>query len=102
MISGINEMYHLKQTDKSKALDAACKEFESMFAHQLLQVMGEAMPDGLFEEGLASDMYKDLLYQSVGQTIAESGALGIGNMLRNHMQSLAEDGEGSSPAKQNR
>lgn len=99
MINGINEMYHLKQTNKDKALDTACKEFESMFAHQLLKVMGEAMPDGLFEEGLASDMYKDLLYQSVGKAIAETGALGIGNVLRNHMQPLAGSGEGSGSDK---
>lgn len=96
MIHGINEMYHLKQSNPDKALDATCKEFESMFAHELLKVMGESIPDGLFEDGLASDIYKDMLYQSVGDMIAESGALGVGYVLKHYMNSLGKESEGSS------
>ncbi len=102
MINGINELYHLKQTNKDKALEEVCKQFESVFAHHLLKVMGESVPEGLFEEGLASGIYKDMLYQSVATSIAESGALGIGDMLKHSMQPLVESGEASDPLKQNR
>ena len=86
MIKGIAEMYHVKIANPDKALDLACREFESIFAHQLLKTMGESMPEGLFEGGLASDIYKDLMFQSIAQAMAESGALGIGDMVRQHMQ----------------
>ena len=86
MIKGIAEMYHVKGANPDKALDLACREFESIFAHQLLKTLGESMPEGLFEGGLASDIYKDLMFQSIAQAIAESGALGIGDMVRQHMQ----------------
>jgi len=88
MIRGIAELHHIRETNPAKAVDLACKEFESIFAHQLLKTMGESMPDGLFGEGLASDIYKDMLFQSIARSMAESGALGIGDMLRQHMQAL--------------
>lgn len=102
MISEINGLYHLKQTNQSKALQATCKEFESMFAYQLLKVMGEATPEGLFEQGLASDMYKDMLFQSVGQAVAESGALGIGTVLNENLQARILGDENLSVKMQNR
>lgn len=93
MIRGISELYHIKQSDPDKALDMACKEFESVFAHQMMKVMGESVPEGLFGDGVGSSIYKDMLYQAVGDKIAESGALGIGKMLRQHMQSLGRESE---------
>ncbi len=96
MIRGINELYHLKQTNPDKALDMACKEFESVFAHELMKVMGESVPEGLFEDNLSSDIYKDMLYQAIGDKLAESGTLGIGKILREHMQSLGKRNEDSS------
>jgi len=88
MIRGINELYHLKQTNPDKALEIACKEFESVFAHELMKVMGESVPEGLFEGSLGSDIYKDMLYQAIGDKLAETGALGISEILRQRMQSL--------------
>jgi Rod binding domain-containing protein len=96
MIRGINELYHLKQSNPDKALDMVCKEFESVFAHELMKVMGESIPEGLFGDGLGSDIYKDMLYQAVGDKLAESGSLGISKMLRQHMQSLGKENERSS------
>lgn len=95
MINGIQGLYHLKATNPDKALDLACREFESIFAHQLMKVMGESMPDGLFGESHASDIYKDMLFQSVGEALADSGALGIGSMLKAHMQSLKAGDHGT-------
>jgi Rod binding domain-containing protein len=87
MIGGINELYHLKGTNPTKALEKVCREFESIFAHQLMKVMGDSVPEGgLFGEDLASGMYKDMLFQNVGQAMAESDALGIGRMLKDHVR----------------
>ncbi len=94
MIKGIAELHHIRETNPAKAVDMACREFESIFAHQLLKTMGESMPEGLLGEGLASDIYQDMLFQSLARSMAESGALGIGDMLRQHMQGLSvQEGE---------
>jgi peptidoglycan hydrolase FlgJ len=89
MIGGVEGLYHLKGTNPAKALDKACKEFESLFAYQLMKVMGESVPsDGLFDGNFASDTYRDMLFQNVGQAVAETGALGIGSMLKTHEKAL--------------
>jgi len=87
MINGIDSLYHMKNSNQEKALDKVCKEFESLFAHQLVKVMGESTGDGgLFEEGIASDIYKDMLFQAMGDSLAESGSLGIGKALKENLQ----------------
>jgi Rod binding domain-containing protein len=98
MINGINQMYHLKQSNPDKALDMVCKGFESTFAYQLMKTMGESISEGLFDDSLSSDIYKDMLYQAVGDKISETGALGIGKVIRQHLQSLGKENEKSNIA----
>lgn len=88
MIRGIQELQHISETNPVKAGDMASKEFESIFAHQILKIMGESMPDGLFGSGLASDFYKDMLFQSIARSVAQSGSLGIGQAIQRHMEHL--------------
>lgn len=89
MIRGIEALKHISETDKESALKGACKEFESIFAHQILKTMGESMPDGMFESGLASDFYKDMLFKSVADKVAETGSLGIGDIILRRLESLS-------------
>lgn len=89
MISGVSQLYHLKGTNPEKALDKVCKEFESLFAYQLLKEMGETMPEGgLFEKNMASDIYRDMLFQNVSQAVAEKDALGISTLIRKNEKAL--------------
>ncbi len=88
MINGITALYQLKQASPEKAMDQACKEFEAIFAHQLMKVMGDTVPEGgLLDEGMASDIYKDMLFEAIGNNVAETGMLGIGSVLKQRMQS---------------
>ena len=88
MIRGVEALKHISQVDPAKALEGACKEFESIFAHQILKTMGESMTGGFFGEGLASDFYKDMLFRSIAGSMAESGSLRIGNIIERHMENL--------------
>jgi Rod binding domain-containing protein len=98
MIADVSLLFHMNQTNPVKALDKVCKEFETLFAHQILKTMAESIPEGMMEEGLADDMYKDMLYMEVARSVGESGALGIGEILKRHIQErFGEDGK-SSPA----
>ena len=102
MITGVEALKHISQTDPNKALEKACREFESIFAHQLLKTMGESMNEGFFGEGLASDFYKDMLFRSIASSMAESGSLGIGKVIERHMENLAGQQDSSSRYDQNR
>jgi peptidoglycan hydrolase FlgJ len=94
MIRDIGMLAHLNKSDPVKALDKVCKEFETMFANQLLKTMSESVPEGMLDEGFASDMYKDMFNQEVARKIGESGALGIANILKKHIQQhFGEDGK---------
>ena len=91
MIRDIQQLYHIRQTNPQQALTTACKEFESLFVHQLLKTMGESMTDGFFGSGLASDFYKDMLFQSIADSVAQRGSLGIKDVLERSMQHSSSD-----------
>ncbi|HHO75145.1 MAG TPA: hypothetical protein ENN05_01805 [Deltaproteobacteria bacterium] len=91
MINSIAALNHLRESDPHKALSMAGKEFESIFAYQILKTMGDSISEGLFGSGLASEFYKDMLFQSVARSVAETGALGIGKILEGHAEKLIDD-----------
>ena len=94
MIRDVSLMARMNHSDPVKALDKVCKEFETLFADQLLKTMAESVPDGFLEEGLADDIYKDMFYQEVARNIGETGSLGIADMLKRHIQQhFGEDGK---------
>jgi len=99
MIRDVSMLAHMNKTDPAKALDKVCKEFETLFANQLLKTMKESMPEGFLEESMADDIYKDMFYQEIAKNIGQSGALGIASMLKRHIQqNFGEDGK-SAPGE---
>jgi peptidoglycan hydrolase FlgJ len=94
MIRDVNLLAHMNKTDPAKALDKVCKEFETLFADQLLKTMKESMPEGFLEESMADDIYKDMFYQEIARSIGQSGALGIADILKRHIQqNFGENGK---------
>ncbi len=95
MIRDITVISEMSQGGQARALDKVCREFEALFAHQLLKTMAETVPDGFLDEGLAGDIYKDMFYQEVARNIGETGALGIRDALKHYLQQhFGEDGRG--------
>ncbi len=94
MIQDVSMLAHMNKSDPVKALDKVCKEFETMFAHQLLKTMSESIPEGFLEEGFANDIYKDMFNEELAKSIGQSGALGIADILKKHIQqNFGEDGK---------
>ncbi len=94
MIRDIGMLAHMSKSDPVKALDKVCKEFETLFAHQLLKTMKESMPEGFLEESMADEIYKDMFYQEIARSIGQSGALGVADILERHIrQNFGEDGK---------
>jgi len=105
MIDGIGALYHLKATDPGKALTKACREFETIFAHQILKTMGESLEEGFSGGGLAGDMYDDLLYMELARKVSEGRGLGLARVveqqLRGRFASQIE-GQGGQDASDNK
>lgn len=94
MIRDVGMLAHMNRTDPSKALDKVCKEFETIFAEQLLKTMKESMPEGFLEETMADEIYKDMFYQEIARNIGQSGALGIADILKRHIrENFGDDGK---------
>lgn len=95
MIRDVAMISRLNQTNPAKALEKACAEFETLFAHQLLKTMSESLPeDGFLDEGFGSDIYKDMFYMEVARNIGSSGALGLRDTLKGYLQKhFGEDGK---------
>jgi len=68
-------------TKELKSLKKACEQFEAVFAKQLLSEMRKGMPDTSIGDQAGSDIYKDMMDQAIGDSMARQGALGIGQML---------------------
>ena len=65
-----------------------CKEFESYFTEQVFKSMKKMVPnsDEDSSESSTFDMFEDLLTQEYAKNSAESGGLGIAQMLFEQMK----------------
>ena len=94
MIRDVGMPGEMNQSNPVKSLDKVCKEFETLFAHQLLKTMNESVPEGSLDEGSADGIYKDMFYQELAKSIGQSGALGIADILKKNIQQhFGEDGK---------
>ena len=73
----------LPRGDSRTQLRAAAREFESLFAKQMLDSMRDTLntEDDMFHGGMAQDIFDDMLYEEYGRMIAQGGGLGIADMI---------------------
>ncbi|MCD6569526.1 MAG: rod-binding protein [Deltaproteobacteria bacterium] len=86
MIPEISSLFHLRSSNPEAALKKACKEFESIFTHQLLKVSGNSMPEGYISPGLSGEIYMDMLFMSLARSVSKGKGLGIADALYNQMK----------------
>ena len=81
----------LKQTTDPAAADKAAHQFEGWMIGQMLQPMFKSLKtDGLFGGGYAEATFRDLLVDEYGKKVAESGGLGIADMVRREILKTQE------------
>ena len=60
----------------------AAADFESVFINQMFQAMRKTVPQvGLFGQDSAGQTFREMLDQEWSKSIAESGGMGLGEML---------------------
>lgn len=69
----------------------AAVEFEAMFLTEMLQPMFEGLKTtGLFGEGQAGSIYRSLLLDQYGKSMAKAGGIGIADAVAREMIRMQE------------
>jgi len=69
-------------------LREAAQQFESLFVSQLMKSMRATVPKSqLFGSGSGESMFREMLDQEFAGRVAESGGIGIGEMLYRQLSS---------------
>jgi len=69
----------------------AAQDFEAMFIAQMLKPMFQGLStEGMFGGGKGEEMYRSLLVEEYGKTIAKAGGVGIADQVKAEMLKLQE------------
>lgn len=72
-------------------VEAAAKDFEALFIGQMLEHMfGDSLGDEAFGDKETSEVYKSLMVQEYGKTIADAGGIGIASYVKTELLKLQE------------
>ena len=66
------------------------QKFEAVLATMLVKEMRRAIPEGFFGDGAAGDIYSGWLDEHVGQTLANTDALHVRDMLEKSVMQKIE------------
>ena len=74
-----------------KAARATAENFEAVFLSQMLGPMFDTLPtDGIMGGGQAEGIYRDMMVDEVGKSIAKSGGIGIADSIYREILKLQE------------
>ena len=83
----------LKNVDglNDKAARETAENFEAVFLSQMLRPMFDTLKtDGIMGGGKAEGMYRDMMVDEVGKSIAKSGGIGIADSIYREILKLQE------------
>ena len=72
-------------------IDAAAKDFESMFVGQMVESMfGDSVGTEAFGDAESADVYKSMMTDAYGKAIVNDGGIGIADYVRKELLKLQE------------
>jgi flagellar protein FlgJ len=67
---------------EDKQLKEAANQFEALFIYRMLSQMRQTVvKGGLFEESFGENLFRDMLDHEISQKAAESGQLGLADLI---------------------
>ena len=76
---------------KAGKLDAAAKEFESVFLAQMMQTVWDTVPtDGAMGGGLGESVFRSLMIQDIGKQMSQQGGIGLAANVRTELLRMQE------------
>ncbi len=77
-----------------KQVDAAAKDFEAMFMTQMLQPMFDGIKTNkMFGGGKGEEIFKGFMLEEYGRMVADTGQLGIADMIKGEMIRMQEESQ---------
>lgn len=90
-ISASKTLPRVPQTQNVDKLRKTAEDFEAVFLSQMLKPMFEGIKaDDAFGGGHAEDMYRSLMVDEFGKSIAQSGGIGIADRVMSEMLRMQE------------
>ena len=75
-----------------ESLRESSREFETIFVMEMFKAMRQATPEGgLFEKGMATDMFTEMLDMETAREATKGEGLGLGEAMYRQMASLIEN-----------
>ncbi|MCI5060244.1 MAG: rod-binding protein [Alphaproteobacteria bacterium] len=86
-------------SDKENAqLNAVAKDFEAMFMAEMMKpVFNSIKPDARFGGGKGEEIFKGLLLQEYTKMMAETGQLGIADMVKTELIRMQGEAQNLTP-----
>lgn len=82
---------HVPKTKSIEKLRDTAQEFEAVYLSQMLKPMFEGISaEAPFGGGHAEDMYRSLMMDEYGKSIAKSGGIGIADQVMREMLRMQE------------
>lgn len=80
-----------KVSGQNKKVDAAAKEFESVFIAEMLKPMFDTVPvDSEFGGGNAEEVYRGLMVQEYAKHMSNAGGIGLASSIKAQMLAMQE------------
>ncbi|MGM0562138.1 MAG: rod-binding protein [Pseudomonadota bacterium] len=81
-----------KDTGIPAQVKETAKDFEAVFISQMMAPMFEGLEtDGYFGGGQAEGMYRSLMIDEIGKSVARRGGIGIADSVAREMMKMQED-----------
>jgi flagellar protein FlgJ len=97
-MEGLTALKARASGDAEGSLDEVARQFESLFVQQMLKSMRQAsLGEGLMDSD-QSLFYRDMYDQQLSVHLAESGGMGLAEVIKRQLGGAADEGSGSDTA----
>ena len=86
-----------------EAIDQAAQDFEAMFITEMMKPMFEEVmkPDPMFGGGKGEEVFSGMMLTEYGKMMAQTGQLGIADMVKQEMIRMQEDASNGTRTTEN-
>ena len=83
---GLASLRAQAQKDQSKAVDRVAEQFEGMFLNMMIKEMRKTVPESVFFNTPAINLFQEMQDQQVAMDMAKEGPLGFAEFLKTNIQ----------------
>lgn len=72
-------------------VDAAAKDFESVFISQMLEIVWQTVPtDGPMGGGTGENIFRSMMIQDIGRQMSQQGGIGLAGNVKSELLAMQE------------